>query len=218
MEKKRILIVDDHELFRSGIAKLLEAEEDFQVIAQASNGETGIEIAREQQPDLILMDLQMPKCDGLKATKTILGELPETKIVLLTAFDDDKYIFETIAAGAVGFLLKDTSPNDFIRFLRGVFKGEAAISKKLSEKIVNLLVFGKADPHRFALNNLSEREDQVLQLVAKGYSNKDIGRQLVISQSTVKNHLHNIMHKLRINNRVELAGYTLTNKPTQLKI
>lgn len=211
MKSIRILLTDDHALFRSGLAGLLRQQADFVVVGEAANGEEALEKARELVPDVILMDLYMPGMGGLEATRRIKGALSSVKIVMLTVSEEDKDVFEAVKAGAHGYLSKKIEPNAFFRTLRGVFRGEAPISRATATKILEEFARqarrgpGDAPPH----SRLSPREREVLELLTRGATNKAIASTLGISKDTVKNHLKNILEKLHLENRVQAAAYAL---------
>jgi DNA-binding NarL/FixJ family response regulator len=211
MAKTRLLIVDDHALFRDGLASLIASQEDMEVVGEASQGLEALEKARELMPDIILMDVKMPQCDGLEATRLIKKEMPYVKIIMLTVHDDDENLFESIKSGAQGYLLKNITSQELLEAVRGMARGEAAISRPLAGRL--LAEFGRlAQRESLAPGEeaeLTSRERQVLELVAKGASNKEIARALVLSENTVKNHLRNILEKLHLNNRTQAAAYAL---------
>lgn len=213
MESTRILLVDDHVLFRKGLANLLSSHEGLEVVGEANDGEEALEQARQLMPDLILMDIQMPVCDGLRATQLIKQEMPCVKIVMLTVSDDDQTLFEAIKMGAQGYLLKNLEPEDLFSMLTGVVKGEAAISRKMAAKILSEFAsLGRqSEPLQTAgpVGNLSSREKEVLGLVVKGATNKEIAGELCITENTVKNHLRNILEKLHLENRVQAAAFAV---------
>lgn len=210
MKAVRILLVDDHSLFRTGLRKLFEKERGFQVIDEASDGKQAFKKAKELKPDVVLMDIHMPGGDGIEATRRIRESLPSTKVVMLTAFEEDKKLFEAIKNGAHGYLLKNVHPNALFDTLRGIFHGEAAISRTTAAKILS--EFALQTQHRYTETHqeeLSERETDVLKLIAKGITNKEIGSKLHIAENTVKNHLKNILGKLHLENRVQAATFAL---------
>lgn len=209
MEKKRILLADDHVLFRKGLAQLLNSQPDFQVIGEAGDGLEAREKARELMPDLILMDIDMPRCDGRTATRLIKAELPYVVIVILTVSDDEQDLFAAIKNGAQGYLLKKIDPADLFEQLRGLARGEAALSRLMANKILREFAREVPAPARRPDSALSDREEQVLQLVARGLTNREIAATLVIAENTVKNHLRNILSKLHLQNRVQAAAYAL---------
>lgn len=210
MKRLRILLVDDHILFREGIASLIAARADMEVIGQAVDGLEAAEKARDLKPDLILMDIRMPNCDGLEATRRIKREWPEARVVILTVSEEDDDPFEAIKAGAQGYLLKNLRPAALFELIQGVSRGEAPLSPSLAARILKefLQATQKAPP---SLNevNLTLREKQILQYVAQGAPNKEIATDLCITEGTVKTHLHNILEKLHLHNRAQAAAYAL---------
>lgn len=211
MKRLRILLVDDHVLFREGIASLVAARPDMEIVGQAVDGLEAVEKTRELKPDLILMDIRMPNCDGLEATRRIKKEWPEARIVMLTVSEEDQDLFEAIKAGAQGYLLKNLRPAALFELIQGVSRGEAPISPSLAAKILRefLQVTQKAPPQGLSDVSLTDREKQVLQHVAQGAANKEIATYLCITEGTVKNHLHNILEKLHLHNRAQAAAYAL---------
>ncbi len=207
MDRIRVLLVDDHTLFRKGLASLLQTQEDIEVVGEASNGIEALKKARTLMPDLILMDIYMPKCNGLDATKMIKNEMPYVKIVMLTVSDSDQSLFEAIKCGAQGYLLKNLEPFELFNMIRSVFRGEAPISSPLAARILNEFV--SKNSARDSHGTLTQREKEVLTLIAEGASNKEIAYRLKISENTVKNHLRNIMEKLHLQNRVQLAVFAV---------
>lgn len=209
MDAIKILLVDDHALLRSGVASLLRQQPDFDVVGEASEGPEAVLKAKELMPDLILMDVYMRGMSGLEATRLIKEALPYVKVVMLTASAEDKDLFEAIKAGAQGYLLKNTEPEPFFQTLRGVFRGEAPVSRTMATKILGeftRLARGHEDRRE---EKLSAREREVLELLTKGASNKEIASALGISENTVKNHLKNILEKLHLENRVQAAAFAL---------
>lgn len=211
MEAMRILLVDDHALFRAGVAGLLRQQVGFQVVGEAEDGEEALEKAKELMPDLILLDLYMPGMGGLEATRRIKEVLPSVKIVILTVSEEDRDVFEAVKAGAHGYLLKKIESEAFFRTLRGVSRGEAPISRATATKILAEFArqtcrgAGDASPP----GGLSPREQEVLEVLSRGATNKEIAASLGISGDTVKNHLKNILKKLHLGNRVQAAAYAL---------
>lgn len=204
----RILLTDDHILFRKGLAQLLNTQPDFQVVGEAGDGLEAQIQARELMPDLILMDIHMPQCDGTEATRRIKAELPYVLIVMLTVSDDEQDLFAALKNGAQGYLLKKMDPEDLFAQLRGLARSEAPLSRLMASKI--LREFSRAlTPEPDVERALTTREQQVLQLVALGMTNRDIADKLVVSENTVKNHLRNILAKLHLENRVQAAAYAL---------
>ncbi len=209
MSRIRILLADDHDLFREGLAGIIAAQPDMQVVGEAGDGLEAMVKARELKPDLVLMDIQMPGCDGLEATQKIKRELPETVIVMLTVRDEDEKLFEAIKHGAQGYLLKNIHSRELLDGLRGALRGEAAISPILAGRMLEeFRRLGQQEP-RSAMPGeiavLTPREKEVLSLVAQSRSDKEIAAELSISLHTVKSHLRNILAKLQVNSRREAA-------------
>lgn len=207
----RILLVDDHALVRDGIASLLRAH-DIDVVGEASDGLEALEKARQLKPDIVLMDINMPRCNGLEATRLIKTEMPEIKVIMLTVSDDDEDLFEAIKSGAQGYLLKNIRADEFLAFLDGVSKGEAAISPLLATKIIEEFSrqVAKGSKPQEPKSELTDRETDVLKLVASGALNKQIASTLNITENTVKYHLRNIMEKLHLNNKAQVAAYAVS--------
>lgn len=206
----RVLLVDDHSLFREGVASLLSSDKGFTVVGEAQNGAEALNKAKDLKPDLILMDVYMPGGNGLEATRRIKEALPSVKVVILTVSEEDKNLFEAIKYGAHGYLSKKIEPRDLFEMLRGVFRGEAPISRSTATKILN--EFAKQTRRSSGETpeeKLSLKEQEVLQLLTEGLTNKEIGNKLRISESTVKNHLKNILDKLHLENRVQAAAFAL---------
>lgn len=207
MEKLRILLADDHVLFRRGLASLLNQHSDIAVVGEACSGAEVVALARETSPDIILMDVRMPNGNGLEATKIILQEMPRTQIVMLTVSDDDDFLFEALRNGARGYLLKDLEPRQLFEMLKAVNRGEAAISRAMAARI--LQEFHEPDDQtaekQVSKNDLTPREINVLEQVVTGATNKEIAKALSISENTVKIHLRNIFEKFQVQNRVQVA-------------
>lgn len=210
MGPTRILLVDDHVLFRKGIARLIDSQPDFEVIAEAEDGCQAVRFAKRFKPELILMDVHMPECDGLEATRLIVDDWPEAQIVMLTVSDEDQDLFTAIRNGAIGYLVKKIEPQDLFARLRGVTQGEAPISRVMAGRILREFArVGTEVPPPDSTRSLTPREREVLQLVSKGLTNKEIGAQLHIAENTVKNHLRNILEKLHLQNRAQAAAYAV---------
>ncbi|MBI2865894.1 MAG: response regulator transcription factor [Chloroflexi bacterium] len=203
----RVLLVDDYALFRDGVASLL-ATRGYQVVGQASDGAEALVKARELKPDLVLMDIRMPRVGGLEATRLIKAVLPEVKVVMLTVSDDEADLFEAIKSGAQGYLLKDMKAEAFFDLLAAVERGEAGVSPRMAaymlEEFTRLSSGRKAGE---SATGLSEREGEVLRLVAQGRTNKEVAAALYISENTVKYHLRNILDKLHLENRAQVVAY-----------
>lgn len=208
--KLRVLLVDDHNLFRKGLASLLTDREDIEVVGQAVDGQEAIDLARTLSPDLILMDVHMPGCDGVQATKTIKTEMPHVKIVMLSASDDDDDLFASIKNGANGYLLKNIDPPHLFACLEGVRQGDAPISGILAERILKEFRSEARPEHSDeAFDTLTAKEGELLGLLVEGESNKEIANALHVSENTVKIHLRNIMEKLHLHNRLQIAVYAV---------
>ncbi|HXF82473.1 MAG TPA: response regulator transcription factor [bacterium] len=213
MDPIRVLIVDDHHLFRRGVCALLAGREDIEVVGEATNGREAIERARELMPDVVLMDIKMPELDGLAAARQLKAEMPYVRIIMLTVSETDEDLFEAIKAGASGYLLKNVDPDQLIASVQQVQRGEVPIAPTMAAKILRELTA----PAETSLQSLTARERQVLELLASGMANKEIAFALKISENTVKNHLRNILEKLHLQNRVQAALYAvrmgLTSRP-----
>ncbi len=203
------LLVDDNTLLRGSLAKLIGLWRKDALIVEASNGQEALEQARRLHPQVILMDIRMPGCSGIEATRLIKAELPETKIIMLTVSDDEEDLFEAISSGAHGYLLKDMRPEELLKRLEDALQGEAVIAAPMAQHLLNALVEegqrkgteGESDAE------LSPREREVLELVRQGATNKEIADKLFISVGTVKNHIHHILEKLHLANRTQIAAY-----------
>ena len=207
----RVLLVDDHVLFRKGVEAVLATHPEVEVIGEACDGQQAVALARETMPDVILMDIAMPECNGIEATRRIKSEMPHVKIVMLTVSDDDQDLFEAIRAGAEGYLIKDLKAHQLFDFLDAVSQGGAPLSSLLAARILHEFQ-QPADPDAQAPETagpLTAREIEVLELIVEGQSNKEIAEALVISESTVKNHLRNILEKLHLRNRIQAAVYAV---------
>jgi len=214
VEEIRILIVDDHPVVREGIGSMLKKEADFKVVGEASNGLEAIEKARELSPDVVLMDLRMPEMDGVEAISRIKAEKPEVKFIILTTYSDDEYIFKGIAAGARAYLLKDAPRDELFKAIRMVSRGESLIQPVIASRVLDKLAeLSRKTP---AGDTLSDREIEVLRLMAGGESNKDIADHLSITQSTVKTHIASIFQKLNVTTRTEAVTNALKKGIIQL--
>jgi DNA-binding NarL/FixJ family response regulator len=206
----RILIADDHALFRDSLRSLLTAH-DQEVIGEAANGRQAVELAKQLQPDVVLMDLTMPELDGIEATKRLAVEAPGIKVVILTASDDDAHLFEAIKGGARGYLLKDLESERFFELLDGVARDEPALTPALARKL--LQEFAKPRERSSESTDpdaLTDREQEVLELMVDGVtSNRDLARQLGVSENTVKFHVRNILDKLHLHNRAQAVAFAL---------
>lgn len=208
MTKARLLIVDDHLLSRKGIASLLATLPEVEVAGEAGDGVEALEQVRALAPDLVLMDINMPHANGIEATRRIKAEFPEVKVVILSVSDDVQDFFEAIKAGAQGYLHKNMEPETWVEYLRSVIRGDAPISRPLAARILKEFALDDPAGGEGALpTQITGREREVLEQVAQGLSNREIADRLSIAETTVKNHLRNILTKLHLRNRVELAAY-----------
>lgn len=211
----RVFLCDDHTLFRQGLKKLLELEQDIQIVGEASNGQEMLDILKKTGPDVILMDIGMPQMDGVIATYKSKKILPHTNVIILTIYEDEPHIFAAIKAGAMGYLLKDASFDELIEAIRRVYKGEALIQPVIATKV--LKEFALLDKRKIKegdkfYNDLTEREKEILRLITLGGTNKEIANKLGISEKTVKNHISNIFQTLHVNNRTKAALYALDKR------
>jgi two-component system, NarL family, response regulator DegU len=208
MYKITVLIADDHAMMRQGLKQILELENDITVIAQASNGSEAVKLVREKKPDIVLMDINMPGTNGLQAIKELKFEKNASKIIVLTIHEDREYLFKTIQMGAEGYVLKDAEPAVLIEAIRKVYSGQSYIQSNMTKELVkefNRVTLHEKDKNE--LNNLTAREIEVLELIAEGMINKEIAKQLYISEKTVKNHVSNIFKKLNVSDRTQAAIY-----------
>jgi DNA-binding NarL/FixJ family response regulator len=201
------MLVDDHVFWRRGVQQIIDAEPDMSVVAEASDGQEAIARAVSANPDIILMDVNMPKVSGVEATRSIADVLPDVRIVMLTVSDTDENLFESIKAGAVGFLTKDVSPDDVTAAIRETMEGESSLSPFVAARMVKYIQRGGLEQTRKPPTNLTEREDEILRLIARGARDREIAEQLFISESTVKKHVQNVLRKLHARNRVEAVSY-----------
>jgi NarL family two-component system response regulator LiaR len=201
-----VMIVDDHEMVRQGASSYLEAQPDITVIAQAGTGEEAVKLAQELVPDVVLMDLVMPGMDGVEATRKVKDVSPRTQIIILTSFHQDEFIFPALQAGAISYLLKDVKASGLVEAIRRAARGEATLHPRIAARVIK--TFRNLDPQEATpFITLTEREMEVLKLIAKGYSNERIADELVISMGTVKGHVSNILSKLHLADRTQAAAY-----------
>jgi DNA-binding NarL/FixJ family response regulator len=214
----KVLIAEDQQLVRRAFAMMLALEPDIKVVAQASDGAEAIQLARQWRPDIVLMDLQMPRVGGIGAMKRILEDVPGAKIVVLTTFDTDELVFEAISAGAHAYLLKDSNETEILETIRAVHAGQSRLSPKVARKVMEEFrrqrPSGVADAEGGAVPDdpLTEREEKVLALVATGKTNRDIAESVFLAEGTVKNYVSRIMEKLHVETRTELAIKALKRK------
>jgi NarL family two-component system response regulator LiaR len=210
----QVLIVDDHAIVRKGIRALLAEVDCIQVVGEASNGQDAITLAEDLNPDVILMDLVMPELDGIEAIRQITGRREQARILVLTSFASDDKVFPAIKAGALGYLLKDSEPADLLQAIQQVHRGEPSLHPIIASKVLQEMQRPSRQPP--TPDPLTDRELQVLRLVAKGLGNQEIAEQLVVTEATVRSHVSNILHKLHLANRVQATLYALQEGLTSL--
>ena len=210
MDTIRILLAEDHVVVRQGTRQLLEREPDFDIVGEAGDGEEAVRLASQLKPDVVIMDVAMPKLSGIEATKQIKASLPSTSVLVLTGYDYDEYIFSMLEAGAAGYLLKNVSGDELISAIRAVYSGEPMVHPTVLRKMMTRLKTPATTPAAVqALVPLSERELEVLKIAAKGMSNRDIAGELFISERTVQAHMRSIFNKLGVGSRSEAILYGL---------
>ncbi|GAB4443997.1 MAG: response regulator transcription factor [Anaerolineae bacterium] len=210
----RLVLADDHAVVRSGTRELLEQQPDLKIVGEASDGEEAVRLAGELQPDVVVMDVRMPRMTGVEATKKIKEIYPQVRILVLTAHDDDEYVFALLQAGANGYLLKTAEIEDLVKAIRTVAAGQSALAPEVTGKVVAQFTSGKGLPEALeeseeSYDGLTERELDILRRVGQGLSNKQIGKQLFISDRTVQAHLSNIFSKLGVSSRTEAVMYAV---------
>ena len=211
----RVLVVDDHPVVRRGIKSLLAEENDIEVVGEATNGKEAIQQVALLLPDVILMDLVMPEMNGVEAIQRITSSYPESRILVMTSFAADDKVFPSIKAGALGYRLKDSDPEDLIRMIHQVYRGELSIHPAIARKVIQELNRPAEEP--LTPDPLTEREVEILQLIAQGVENKEIARRLVLREATVRTHVSNILSKLHLANRVQATLYALRKGITTLE-
>lgn len=208
MSPIRVLLADDQDLFREGLHTLLSVQPEIEVVDEAKNGEQAVAIAVRLQPDVVLMDVQMPILDGVAATRQLKRKLPNCHVIMLTTFDDDEYVFEGLRAGALGYLLKDTSSENLLNAIRAAARGESFLQPSVAAKVVSefaRLANSAPAPSTNEVEPLTARERDILRLMVEGLSNREIADELVITEGTVKNHVTNILSKLGVHSRTQAA-------------
>ncbi|MGW0736931.1 response regulator [Streptomyces sp. NPDC002851] len=211
----RVLIVDDQAMVRAGFAALLSAQSDIDVVGEAPDGKQGVEVSRNTHPDVVLMDVRMPEMDGLAAARALLdppvGVVHRPKVLMLTTFDVDDYVYEALRAGASGFLLKDAPPADLIAAVRVVASGEALLAPSVTRRLIADFAKQRPAPRRkdrsVRLNGLTPRETEVLELIARGLSNQEIAERLVLAEQTVKTHIGRVLAKLNLRDRAQAVVF-----------
>ena len=210
MKTKRILIAEDHTILRAGLRALLSAQKNLEIIAEAGDGREAVRLADKHEPDLLLIDLSMPKLNGMEAIREIKSRHPGIKVIVLTVHKSDEYIVASLDAGADGYILKDASHNELILAIEYVLNGKVFLSPSISDKVVTAyLKHQKGDNTSSMLDFLTRREREILKMIAEGYKNKDIAEQLFISQKTVEKHRSNLMQKLDLRNTAALTAFAI---------
>ncbi len=201
----KVIICDDQAIVRDGLAMLLNLEKDIEVVGQAQDGAEAMEQVEQRQPDLVLMDLKMPGMNGIEATRQIRARYPATKVLVLTTYDDDEWVFDAIRAGAAGYLLKDTPREAVIQAVRGTVAGKSFVDPAVAGKLLGQVAGQQTQPATLITDKLTEREVDVLRLLARGFTNADIAARLHLSEGTVRNHVSAILAKLEVSDRTQAA-------------
>jgi DNA-binding NarL/FixJ family response regulator len=199
----RILLVDDDDLMRAGLRAVLSSDDELEIVGEVSGGRGAVGAVRETRPHVVLMDIRMPDLDGIAATREVLSAMPDAKVVMLTTFEDDDYLFGALAAGASGFLLKRTRPEDLIAAIRTVAEGDALLSPSVTRRVIDRAATQPKLARTDALERLTPREREVLELIARGLSNAEIAETLVVEETTVKTHVKRLLAKLGLRDRVQ---------------
>jgi len=219
-QKLRVLLVDDHALFRRGLQMVLKQEPDIEVVGEAADGQEAVQKASELMPDVVLMDVKMPRRSGIEATEQLRELLPHVKILMLTISDEEADLYDAIKAGASGYLLKEISIDEVADAVRSVWAGQSRISPSMASKLLTefaAMSRRAEERQQFPAPRLTDREMDVLKLVAKGLNNRDISKELFISENTVKNHIRNILEKLHLHSRMEAVVYAVREKLLEIK-
>lgn len=216
-EKIKVLIVDDHQVVRQGLRTFLELQEDITVIGEAEDGKRAVELVRLLKPDVVLMDLVMPHMDGITATEQIHALDLSTKVIALTSFSEDDKVFPAIQAGAASYLLKDVSPEDLVDAIRAAHQGEARLHPDIARKLMQQVSQRRTSSQESSQDELTARERDVIRLIATGRNNREIAQELFISEKTVKSHISNLLGKLNLEHRTQLAIYAIKNKLVEAK-
>lgn len=215
LEKIRVLIVDDHAVVRQGLKTFIDLQEDMLVVAEGENGAQAVTLADQHQPDIILLDLVMPGMDGVEATRQIQENSPDSRVLILTSFGEDEKVFPAIRAGAQGYLLKDIQPTELVRAIRDAYQGKVQLHPDIARKLMSALADASdaagvvESPPILSTNDLTEREQEVLSLIANGMNNRQIAEQMIISEKTVKTHVSNVLSKLGVDDRTQAAIWAL---------
>lgn len=210
MDPITVMLIDDHRVVRQGLSDFLELQEDIDIVGEASSGEEGVQLARELLPDVVLMDLVMPGIDGVETTRRLKAVSPSTRVIVLTSFADDDKVFPAIKAGAISYLLKDISPEELAHAIRAAQRNEAVLHPEVAAKLMQ--EFSAPRPNEAPVEQLTPREMDVLRLIAKGKSNKEIADTLIVSEKTIKTHVSNILSKLHLADRTQAAIYALRQR------
>lgn len=215
--KIRVLIVDDHQIVRQGLRTYLELQDEITVVGEAGDGLEAIDLAVDLKPDVVLMDLVMPHLDGISATRQLKSALPDTAVIALTSFSEDDKVFPAIQAGASSYLLKDVTPEELVETVKAAFRGEIRLHPEVTRKLIQQVAQQPVSPTSSYSETLTEREHDVVRLVAQGLSNRDIAGTLFISEKTVKTHISNILGKFHLEDRTQLAIYAIKNHLVNLE-
>ena len=211
----RILLVDDDDLMRAGLRAVLSSDDELEIVGEVSGGRGAVGAVRETRPHVVLMDIRMPDLDGIAATREVLSAMPDAKVVMLTTFEDDDYLFGALAAGASGFLLKRTRPEDLIAAIRTVAEGDALLSPSVTRRVIDRAATQPRLARTDALERLTPREREVLELIARGLSNAEIAETLVVEETTVKTHVKRLLAKLGLRDRVQAVIFAYEHGVTE---
>jgi len=209
----KVGVVDDQEILRQGLRMILSSNEEIEVVGEGSNGMDAYRLCESHILDILLLDIKMPVMDGVEATRRIKRDFPQVKIIILTTFDDDEYIFKALKFGASGYILKEASPQKIIEAVKDVYKGGAQMHPQIAAKVVKKLrnIEEQTIPHSSRINCLTRREEDIVKLVGEGKNNREIAEELFIAEGTVKNHITNILEKLELRDRTQLAIFAIKN-------
>jgi NarL family two-component system response regulator LiaR len=208
-QKIKVLIVDDHQVVRQGLRTFLELQDDVFVVGEAEDGQAALEMVRQLVPNVVLMDLVMPRLDGISATRQVKSLSPDVKVIALTSFTEDDKVFPAIQAGASSYLLKDVSPDELVDAIRAAYRGEARLHPDIARKLMEQVAHRTESQYEPRTEDITERERDVVRLIAQGRSNQEIAQELFISEKTVKTHVSNILSKLQLQDRTQLAIYAI---------
>jgi two-component system response regulator DevR len=214
-EKLSVMLVDDHEIVRQGLRALIETEDDMEVVAEASNGKQALDVARIHSPQVVVMDIRMPGGGGVEACREIRDQVPETQVIMLTSFSDDEALFNSIMAGAAGFVLKQIRGRDLVEAIRSVGAGNSLLDPSVTKRVLERLKKAKFDDRDARLQRLSPQEERILDMIAEGRTNREIAETIHLSEKTVKNYVSNILQKLEVARRAEAASYVARVRATQ---